>query len=142
MRKISNQVMLITYADSMGNNLKDLYDILDEHFSGVVEGVHILPFFPSSGDRGFAPIDYFKVDPAFGSWEDTLRPSCTNNRSIFPVDLLNRATGGFLVVKTIGAEMISGDLKKAHPTVIPKNIIKIRVNPQRIILLGINPINS
>jgi len=73
MRKISNQIMLITYADSMGKNLKDLYEVLDEHFSGVIEGVHILPFFPSSGDRGFAPIDYFKVDPAFGDWEDIRR---------------------------------------------------------------------
>lgn len=70
MRKITNQIMLITYSDSMGNNLKDLYEILEEHFSGIIEGVHILPFFPSSGDRGFAPIDYFQVDPAFGTWED------------------------------------------------------------------------
>ncbi len=33
-------------------------------------GIHILPFFPSSGDRGFAPMDYTKVDPAFGDWSD------------------------------------------------------------------------
>lgn len=36
----------------------------------VVGGVHILPFFPSSGDRGFAPMDYSKVDEAFGDWSD------------------------------------------------------------------------
>lgn len=70
MKKITNQIMLITYADSMGNNLKDLYRILDEHFNGVIGGVHILPFFPSSGDRGFAVINYDMVDPDFGSWED------------------------------------------------------------------------
>ena len=70
MKKIANQVMLITYADSMGGTLKDLYKILDDHFEGVVGGVHILPFFPSSGDRGFAVINYDKVDPAFGDWED------------------------------------------------------------------------
>ena len=70
MRKIDNKVMLITYADSMGGDLKKLYDVLDKHFQGVVEGVHILPFFPSSGDRGFAVINYDMVDPAFGDWED------------------------------------------------------------------------
>lgn len=36
----------------------------------MVGGVHILPFFPSSGDRGFAPMDYSKVDEAFGDWSD------------------------------------------------------------------------
>ena len=32
--------------------------------------VHILPFFPSSGDRGFAPLGYEKVSEEFGDWED------------------------------------------------------------------------
>ena len=70
MEKIKNQIMLITYADSMGKNLNELYDILDDHFKGVVGGVHILPFYPSSGDRGFAVINYDNVDPDFGTWED------------------------------------------------------------------------
>ena len=73
MQKISNQVMLITYADSMGKNLQELYSILDRHFGGVIGGVHILPFFPSSGDRGFAVINYDNVDQAFGNWEDIRR---------------------------------------------------------------------
>ena len=30
----------------------------------------MLPFFPSTGDRGFAPTDYTKVDPKFGDWSD------------------------------------------------------------------------
>lgn len=62
--------MLITYADSMGHDLKDLKEVLDRYFDGAVGGVHILPFFPSSGDRGFAPMDYTKVDSAFGTWAD------------------------------------------------------------------------
>lgn len=70
MKNIENKCMLITYADSMGKNLKALAHILDKHFSGVFGGVHVLPFFPSSGDRGFAVINYDTVDPAFGSWED------------------------------------------------------------------------
>lgn len=67
---VRNQIMLITYSDSLGRNLQELKYILREHLQGVVGGVHILPFYPSSADRGFAPIDYRKVDPAFGTYED------------------------------------------------------------------------
>jgi sucrose phosphorylase len=67
---IKNEAMLITYADSMGNNLKELNEVLDTHLQGVVGGVHLLPFYPSSGDRGFAPMDYTKVDSAFGDWAE------------------------------------------------------------------------
>lgn len=62
--------MLITYCDSLGNNLKDLNKVLDKHLNGVVGGIHLLPFFPSTGDRGFAPSDYTVVDQAFGTWEE------------------------------------------------------------------------
>ena len=67
---IQNKVMLITYADSLGKNLKDLQKILAEDLEGAVGGVHLLPFFPSTGDRGFAPQDYRQVDSAFGDWAD------------------------------------------------------------------------
>ena len=70
MKKLENKCMLITYSDSMGSNLKDLNNVLDKHFKDAIGGVHILPFFPSSGDRGFAPMDYHKVDSAFGDWTD------------------------------------------------------------------------
>lgn len=70
MKKIENKIMLITYADSIGNNLNDLHSILKDHFDGVIGGLHILPFFPSSGDRGFAVINYDIVEPKFGTWDD------------------------------------------------------------------------
>ncbi len=70
---IQNKTMLITYSDSLGNNLKDLYTNLEEHFGDAIGGVHLLPFFPSTGDRGFAPVDYDEVDSAFGDWEDVKR---------------------------------------------------------------------
>lgn len=70
MRKLENKCMLITYSDSMGKNLTELEQIVDKYFSKAVGGIHILPFFPSSGDRGFAPMDYHKVDSAFGDWSN------------------------------------------------------------------------
>ncbi|MEK5023465.1 sucrose phosphorylase [Paenibacillus sp. FSL M7-1046] len=68
--QIKNEAMLITYADSLGRNLQELNEILDKHLKGVVGGVHLLPFYPSSGDRGFAPMDYTQVDESFGSWSE------------------------------------------------------------------------
>lgn len=68
--KLKNEIMLITYADSLGSNLKELKSVLDKHYKKAVGGVHILPFFPSSADRGFAPMRYDKVDEAFGSFDD------------------------------------------------------------------------
>ena len=70
MKMLENKCMLITYADSMGKNLSDLSAVMDKHFKDAIGGIHILPFFPSSGDRGFAPMDYHVVDPAFGDWKD------------------------------------------------------------------------
>jgi len=68
--KFDNKIMLITYPDSMGNDLKDLDFVLDTYFKDVLGGVHILPFYPSSGDRGFAPLTYDEVSSEFGNWKD------------------------------------------------------------------------
>lgn len=68
---VKNQVQLITYPDSLGGNLKTLNNILLKHFSDIFKGgIHILPPFPSSGDRGFAPLTYLEIEPKFGTWED------------------------------------------------------------------------
>jgi len=67
---LKNQIMLITYADSLGKDLKELNLFLKHSLNGVVGGVHILPFYPSSADRGFAPLTYDEVDSTFGTWDD------------------------------------------------------------------------
>ena len=67
---IQNKAMLITYADSLGKNINELHQILKSHFGEAIGGVHLLPFFPSTGDRGFAPSDYTRVDATFGDWAD------------------------------------------------------------------------
>ncbi|BCA86205.1 sucrose phosphorylase [Enterococcus saigonensis] len=68
--KIKNETMLITYADSLGKNLKELKMVADEYLKDVIGGIHLLPFFPSTGDRGFAPSDYRVVDSTFGKWSE------------------------------------------------------------------------
>jgi sucrose phosphorylase len=68
---VKNQVQLITYPDSLGGDLKTLNHVLLKYFPDVFKGgIHILPPFPSSGDRGFAPLTYLEIDPKFGDWAD------------------------------------------------------------------------
>lgn len=67
---MKNKVQLITYPDSLGRDLPELHYVLKRYFSGTIGGIHLLPFYPSSADRGFSPITYGRVDPSFGSWRD------------------------------------------------------------------------
>ena len=71
---VKNKVQLITYPDSLGGDLKKLDNVLEKHFPDLFTGgIHILPPFPSSGDRGFAPLTYLEIEPKFGSWDDIKR---------------------------------------------------------------------
>lgn len=65
-----NQIMLLTYCNSLGRNIGELHHILGRYFEGAIGGIHLLPFYPSSGDRGFVPMGYRHVDPAYGDWDD------------------------------------------------------------------------
>lgn len=67
---LNNQVQLIVYPDSLGSDLVELHYVLRRYLSSAIGGVHLLPFYPSSADRGFAPLTYDTVDPAFGTWRD------------------------------------------------------------------------
>ena len=67
---VQNKVQLITYPDSLGINLLELHYVLRRYLRKAVGGIHLLPFYPSSADRGFAPLTYTEVAPAFGTWAD------------------------------------------------------------------------
>jgi len=66
--------VLITYGDQIRAPgeppLRTLAEFAKRHFGGLVNTVHILPFYPYSSDDGFAVIDYRAVDPALGTWQD------------------------------------------------------------------------
>lgn len=66
--------ILITYGDQFQAPeqppLRTLRTFLDAHLGEAVSGVHILPCFPYSSDDGFSVIDYTRVDPHLGQWQD------------------------------------------------------------------------
>ncbi|APX24844.1 MAG: alpha-amylase [Rhodobacteraceae bacterium] len=72
-----HDAVLITYGDTLidGHHkpLDLMHDFLVNHMKGVVNGVHILPFFPFTSDDGFAVTDYRKVNPQLGEWSDITR---------------------------------------------------------------------
>jgi len=65
---------LITYPDQVREAevapLKSLTAFCRERLSGLISGVHVLPFYPSSSDDGFSVVDHRAVDPSLGTWED------------------------------------------------------------------------
>jgi glycosidase len=67
-------IVLITYGDSITSPkekpLVTLQQFLTERLAKAIGCVHILPFFPSTSDDGFAVSDYMTVDPALGDWKD------------------------------------------------------------------------
>jgi glucosylglycerate phosphorylase len=66
--------ILITYGDMVQvpdeKPLRTIGQFCRQLLEGVVNGIHILPFFPWTSDDGFSVVDYRKVDPNLGSWED------------------------------------------------------------------------
>ena len=102
---------LLTYPDSLGGDLRALGDLLDGPLAGVFRGVHILPPFPSSGDRGFAPITYREIDPRFGTWEDIARISERPRRPArLMINHLSRQSPEFLDFQRHGRRSTSADL--------------------------------
>jgi len=67
-------VILISYGDQVHRDtepsLQTLGDFIDTHLQGVINSIHILPFYPSSSDSGFSVVNYSAVDPRMGSWRE------------------------------------------------------------------------
>ena len=74
-----NTIVLITYADTIEDKnslpINSINKFLKTYCADTFEIVHILPFFPSSSDKGFSVKDYYSVYHQFGQWNDILRIS-------------------------------------------------------------------
>ncbi|HEY5902515.1 MAG TPA: alpha-amylase family glycosyl hydrolase, partial [Anaerolineales bacterium] len=66
--------LLITYPDQVqepgSSPLRSLGEFCRERLSGLVSGIHILPFYPWTSDDGFSVVDYRQVSPEYGTWDD------------------------------------------------------------------------
>ncbi|MCK1992791.1 sugar phosphorylase [Peribacillus muralis] len=67
-------LVLITYSDQFQEEgkpaLATFEKVFDRYLADNFEIVHLLPFYPYSSDDGFSVIDYKKVNPIAGNWED------------------------------------------------------------------------
>ncbi|TVR87831.1 MAG: hypothetical protein EA428_12665 [Spirochaetaceae bacterium] len=74
-------VLLITYGDQFRSDipkekpLNALCQFAEQRLRELCSYIHILPFFPSTSDDGFAVSDYSRVDPELGDWEPITRTS-------------------------------------------------------------------
>ncbi|HEX2914908.1 MAG TPA: alpha-amylase family glycosyl hydrolase [Chloroflexia bacterium] len=85
-RLTERDVILITYGDQVQSEsaspLQTLHLWLKKHLQGIINTVHILPFYPYTSDDGFSVVDYWQVDQALGQWED-IRALHTDFRLMF-----------------------------------------------------------
>lgn len=70
----ASDILLITYGDSIQapgkTPLEALADFAERRLEGVINIVHLLPFFPYSSDDGFSVTDFRAVNPELGRWSD------------------------------------------------------------------------
>lgn len=75
--------VLICYGDSVNKTeqsqahtiaieppLQTLKQFLDNYTEGLINSVHILPFYPYSSDEGFSVMNYVQVNDSLGNWKD------------------------------------------------------------------------
>jgi sucrose phosphorylase len=94
---------LLTYPDSLGGDLAAIRRLLDGPLRHLFGGVHVLPPFPSSGDRGFAPIDYRVIDPRFGTWDDLERIGASHDLGLdLIVNHVSRRSAEFRDFERVG----------------------------------------
>ncbi len=104
--------ILITYGDQLQKphhpHLETLAEFCESHLRGVVDTIHVLPFFPWSSDDGFSVKDYRKVDPALGDWQDIERLG-KSFRLMFDGVINHVSVQGEWFKKFLGGEMPYSD---------------------------------
>ncbi len=74
-----NDIMLITYGDSIKQEgqfpLQTLNEFLNQNAKEILSAVHILPCYPYTSDDGFSVVDYWKINPDLGDWNNVQKLS-------------------------------------------------------------------
>ncbi|OOO00273.1 MAG: alpha-amylase [Epulopiscium sp. Nele67-Bin004] len=72
-------VYMITYGDSIYEEniptATTLGKFADRYLSDTITDIHLLPMFEYTSDDGFSVVDYRKIDPKIGDWDDIIELS-------------------------------------------------------------------
>lgn len=125
-------VWMIAYADHFpeagASPIQGLGRFIDQHLSGHIDGVHVLPFAPWSSDGGFSVIDYEAVDKRYGTWADI--EALGNTRPIMFDAVINHLSAespwfqGFLAEDPD----YQGFFRTSDPTIDHRSVVRPRTH--------------
>lgn len=123
---------LITYPDHVSDDrapLAVLREVLDHLLPDQVEGVHVLPCYPSSSDEGFSVKDYTTIDPSFGSWSDIEALARTRHVMLDAVVNHASAQGTWFDEWRRGVPGRAGFFRTEDPTADLTAVVRAREHP-------------
>ena len=125
--------ILITYGDQLQQPgetpLETLKLFLDTYLKGIVNSVHILPFYPYSSDDGFSVINYSEVDPKLGSWREVQEISSEYRLMVDGViNHISQYSDWFKAYMN-GDEQYSDFFIELDPTIDLSQVIRPRATP-------------
>lgn len=124
---------LIAYPDQFSllgtPPLETLRSVVTDHLSGVVDGVHVLPFHPWSTDGGFSVEDYDRVDERYGTW-DQISALAANTPTMFDAVINHLSVEGpwfqgFLA----GDPEYAGFFRTGDPSKDHRSVVRPRTHP-------------
>ncbi|MDJ0791769.1 MAG: alpha-amylase family glycosyl hydrolase [Acidimicrobiia bacterium] len=123
---------LIAYPDHITGEhtpLRELGAFADTWLPSEVEGIHVLPCFPSSSDEGFSVMDYHAIDPAFGTWDDI--SALAEERHLMLDAVLNHASaqGVWFAAWRQGDPARAGFFRTENPDADLSDIVRAREHP-------------
>ncbi len=129
-----DDVVLITYADSLRSPdeppLQTLGRFVDSTLDDVVTVVHVLPFFPSSGDGGFSVVDFESVEPSHGTWSDITALAAGGNRVMADLVLNHISASSLWFQQFIADEPPGRDyFVTADPSTDLSQVVRPRTHP-------------
>ena len=123
---------LIAYPDHVTDDdapLAMLGRALDDLLPERLEGVHVLPCYPSSSDEGFAVMDYLTVDPAVGTWADI--EELAVGRHVMLDAVINHASaqGNWFEAWRRGDDAYAGFFRTEDPDNDLSAVVRARTHP-------------
>jgi len=125
--------ILITYGDQLQQPgempLETLKLFLDTYLKGIINSVHILPFYPYSSDDGFSVINYTEVDPKMGSWRDVEKISSEYRLMVDGVINHISQSSDWFKGYLKGDERYSDFFVELDPTIDLSKVVRPRASP-------------